>query len=88
MDQANVVLNEGKEGASASLTMLLSLIGAANAVGRIFSGWIADWSCVNALILNNIAVTVMGVATIIVPFLFSYVHFVVYSCVFGISMGK
>lgn len=37
MDQANAVLNEGKQVASAaSLTMLLSLIGAANAVGRVF----------------------------------------------------
>lgn len=88
MDQAFHVLHDDNPGLQKSeLTMLISIIGAANTVGRILSGWIADRPWVNALILNNGAVTVMGLSTICVPVLNCYAHFMIFSGTFGISMG-
>lgn len=92
MNQAEAVLSKelpkGEVVEQSSLTMLISIIGAANTVGRILSGWVADRPFVNALILNNCAVTLMGLSTLTVPLLAKYFHFIMYSCTFGISMGK
>ncbi|CAL8110742.1 unnamed protein product [Orchesella dallaii] len=87
MDQAYAVLKDDIPDKK-SLTLLISLIGAANTVGRILAGWVADRPFINALMLNNGAVTIMGLSTILVPHLSSFGQFIGYSCTFGISMGK
>lgn len=90
MDQARSVLDSRSDSEPVpqkTLTFLISLIGAANTIGRIVSGWIADRPSVSALVLNNGALTVMGLSTMAVPLLRTYAQFVGFSCVFGISMG-
>lgn len=91
VDHAYYVLTENPTSTlvgKSNLTFLISIIGAANFLGRIISGWVADRPFVNALIVNNIAVTIMGISTLLVPLLREYHHFMAYSCVFGISMGN
>ncbi|ODM93666.1 Monocarboxylate transporter 14 [Orchesella cincta] len=86
MDQAYSVLKDDIDDKQA-LTLLISLIGAANTVGRILAGWIADRPFINALMLNNGAVTIMGLSTLMVPHLSTFGQFIAYSCTFGISMA-
>lgn len=51
-------------------------------------GWAAD-SRVNALLLNNIALTVGGIATFISPIVFnSYYSLIFYGSIFGVSVGN
>ncbi|KAH9529560.1 hypothetical protein DERF_003438 [Dermatophagoides farinae] len=67
---------------------ILSIIGIANTVGRVLCGWAAD-SRVNALLLNNIALTVGGIATIISPIVFnSYYSLIFYGSIFGVSVAS
>ena len=42
---------------------------------------------VNVLLLNNISLTVCGAVTILSPLFQSYEMLIVYSCLFGISIG-
>ncbi|KAK8779477.1 hypothetical protein V5799_019180, partial [Amblyomma americanum] len=66
---------------------ILSAIGITNTVGRVFSGWVSDRPNVNALCINNVALTVGGVATALCPFFETYTMLLVYSAVFGFSIG-
>ncbi|KAH7952239.1 hypothetical protein HPB52_020344 [Rhipicephalus sanguineus] len=66
---------------------ILSAIGITNTVGRVFSGWVSDRPKVNALCINNVALTVGGVATALCPFFETYTMLLVYSAVFGFSIA-
>ncbi|KAH9424232.1 hypothetical protein DERP_004414 [Dermatophagoides pteronyssinus] len=67
---------------------ILSIIGIANTFGRVMCGWAAD-SRVNALLLNNIALTVGGIATFISPIVFnSYYSLIFYGSIFGVSVAS
>lgn len=66
---------------------ILSVIGITNTVGRVFSGWVSDRPKVNALCINNVALTVGGVATALCPFFETYAMLLVYSAVFGFSIA-
>lgn len=66
---------------------ILSIIGITNTIGRVFCGWASD-NRVNALLLNNIALTIGGIATIISPIIFnSYATLVFYGSIFGFAIG-
>lgn len=68
---------------------ILSSIGIANTFGRVFCGWASDNPRVNALVMNNLALTVGGVATILSPIIFNtYYTLIVYAAIFGFSVGK
>lgn len=69
-------------------TFLISIIGISNTAARIFCGALADRPWVNPLMINNGALALGGLATILVPFLNSHALFIIYACVFGISVGK
>ncbi|KAK4008227.1 hypothetical protein OUZ56_013378 [Daphnia magna] len=64
---------------------LLSVIGIASMIGRIFNGWLADQPCVNLLFLNNVGLSVAGVLITLCPFFFSYELLVVFSAIFGLA---
>ncbi|OXA42588.1 Monocarboxylate transporter 5 [Folsomia candida] len=68
-------------------TMLVSIIGIANTTGRVVAGYIADRPEINVLFLNNASVTIIGVATALVPFLNSFNALVAFACVFGLAMA-
>lgn len=67
---------------------ILSAIGITNTIGRVFSGWVSDRPEVNALCINNVALTVGGIATALCPFFETYTMLLVYSAVFGFSIGE
>jgi predicted MFS family arabinose efflux permease len=71
-----------------SATILISIVGAANTAGRIVSGWIADRPEINVLLLNNVSLTILGLATAVVPFLGTYTEYIVFAVVFGLAMGN
>lgn len=66
---------------------ILSAIGITNTIGRVFSGWVSDRPQVNALCINNVALTVGGIATALCPFFETYTMLLVYSAVFGFSIA-
>ena len=68
--------------------MLLSILGITNTLGRVIAGWVSDRSWADCLLINNIALIIGGVATILCPFFKSYVALVIYACVFGMCIGK
>jgi predicted MFS family arabinose efflux permease len=72
---------------SSQAAMLLSFIGGTNTVGRILSGWLSDRPNINALFITNLALTVGGIATVIMPFVTQYEILAICSATFGMSIA-
>lgn len=68
-------------------TILLSTIGITNTIGRVFSGWMSDRPRINALFINNCALTLGGVATALSPFINNYYLLILYCAIFGFSIA-
>jgi len=68
-----------------SSTFLVSILGITNIVARILCGWLSDRPQVNALMINNVALVLAGIATILVPFFKPYWLLCVYCVVFGMG---
>ncbi|XP_076438572.1 monocarboxylate transporter 5-like [Babylonia areolata] len=66
---------------------LLSIIGITNTIGRVISGWIADRPWTNVLHLNNGALVVAGVGTILVAFCQTFSMLCVYAATFGFCVA-
>lgn len=79
-------MDYGVEAESASF--LLSIIGISNTVGRVVCGAISDHPKVNVLLVNNAALTLGGLATILTPFFPAYEMLIVYAILFGLSIGE
>ncbi len=62
--------------------------GITNTIGRILSGWLADLPRVNALLLHNVMMIVGGLACIANMWCTTYPLMIVFSAVFGLSVGK
>lgn len=70
-------------------TFILSIIGITNTVGRVFSGWISDRPNINALVINNIALTAGGLATATMPLVVNcYALLLTCAAIFGFSIGN
>lgn len=67
---------------------LISTIGISNTIGRITCGIIASLPRVNALLINNVAMCVAGLATMISGLSLTVAYQFVYAAVFGFSLGK
>ncbi|ENN77329.1 hypothetical protein YQE_06155, partial [Dendroctonus ponderosae] len=67
--------------------MLISIIGAANTVGRIVLGYISDKPWINRLQVYNWCLTICGAATFISAFCFAFYSLAIYSAVFGFTIG-
>ncbi|XP_074652406.1 monocarboxylate transporter 12-like [Tubulanus polymorphus] len=66
---------------------LLSILGITNTVGRVVSGWVSDQPWADCLLINNVALVIGGVATVLVPFCVNYPLLTVYACVFGMCIA-
>ncbi|KAK9709453.1 Major Facilitator Superfamily [Popillia japonica] len=68
-------------------SMLLSIIGVANTVGRIILGYISDKPWVNRLWVYNVCLTLCGVATALSAFCMNFFTLSIYASVFGFTIG-
>ncbi|CAH1797665.1 unnamed protein product [Owenia fusiformis] len=66
---------------------LISVIGIANTLGRVFMGWVADFPKVDPLLLHNIALLISGIATMLAPFCTTYVPLMIFAGVFGLCVA-
>ncbi|RXG68736.1 Monocarboxylate transporter 5 [Armadillidium vulgare] len=73
--------------APADTSFLMSLIGICNTVGRIIAGWISDHPKVDALVVNNLALIIGGVATVLLPLMTDLSLMYFYAVVFGFSLA-
>ncbi|CAP27689.2 Protein CBG07361 [Caenorhabditis briggsae] len=76
---------EGLTVAEKSFTV--SLIGVLNIIARIGCGYIADRPEVSALVVNNIALILAGLATMTVPFYTAYWHFLAFCFPFSVGVA-
>jgi hypothetical protein len=67
---------------------LLSIIGIANTIARVLCGWVSDQSWADCLIINNVALMMGGIATVLCPFCYNYAMLATYSAVFGSGIGS
>jgi hypothetical protein len=67
---------------------VVSAIGITNTIGRIVCGAVTNLPGVNALFINNIALTMGGIATIFSGLSLSLGYQFTYAIIFGISIGK
>ncbi|CAI5455108.1 unnamed protein product [Caenorhabditis angaria] len=65
----------------------LSIIGVLNILARIACGYIADRPQVSALLVNNIALFLAGIATLTVPFYTEYWHFIAFTIPFSVGVA-
>lgn len=77
---------QGIERSTASI--LLSIIGITNTVGRVACGWIADFPSVNSLFLNNMSLVVSTIAVTATPFCHTFEAYVVMAVFFGLAICK
>ena len=68
-------------------SLLVSVIGISNTVGRIGCGYISDFKWVDSLVVTNISFLLTGVCVIIFPLLHTFTEFVLLSLVFGICIA-
>ena len=68
--------------------LLISQIGIANTVARVACGFVSDLPWVDALLLNNCALVLAGVATCLFPFCNSFLTLSISCIVFGCGIGK
>ncbi|XP_057325967.1 monocarboxylate transporter 12 [Microplitis mediator] len=66
---------------------LLSTIGIANTIGRIILGYVSDKPWVNRLLVYNLCLTICGLATVLSVYCDSFISFVIYTSVFGFTVG-
>lgn len=62
---------------------LVSIIGIANTIARVACGWVSDRSWADCLMINNCALVIGGVTTMLSPFCITYPLLGAYSFVFG-----
>lgn len=67
---------------------LVSVIGIANTVGRVLCGVLSSIEGVNALWINNFAITIGGLATMFSGLSYAAGYQFTYCIIFGLSIGK
>lgn len=73
--------------AEQSKAFLMSLIGICNTIGRVLCGWISDHPKVDAIMVNNLALIIGGIATVLLPFIRNVSLLYLYGVVFGLSVA-
>nr|XP_046483376.1 monocarboxylate transporter 12-like isoform X3 [Neodiprion pinetum] len=68
-------------------TFLLSVIGITNTIGRVVCGLVTSLPSVNALLVNNVFISIAGIATIGSGLSFSTEYQFIYAAVFGFSIS-
>jgi len=66
---------------------LLSIIGIANTLGRLFLGWLSDQRIINRLYLYNSCLILCGISMALSSFMTTYNWQIVYCAIFGVTSG-
>jgi len=66
---------------------LLSIIGIANTLGRLFLGWLSDQRIINRLYLYNSCLVLCGISMGLSSFMTTYNWQIVYCAIFGVTSG-
>jgi len=69
-------------------SLILSLLGVFNTVGRLIAGWLADRPWADSLVIYNTAAILAGLLTCLVSVTFSFELLCVYAASFGILIGS
>jgi hypothetical protein len=70
------------------MTMLVTILGLGQFFGQILFGLLANYSCINELILYDIGAVLCGVASLLIPFVVhSYIALMMVILLFGLSIS-
>lgn len=76
--------NEMPDGMAA---FTISAIGISNTIARIVCGLLSSFKGINALHLNNVAITIGGLATVFSGYSFTPEYQFTYAAIFGVAIG-
>ena len=68
-------------------SILVSVIGISNTVGRIGCGYVSDFAWVDSLAVTNVSFLLTGVCIILFPLLTTFTEFLILSLVFGLCIA-
>lgn len=85
MFMAERAVDDGMDKSTAALTV--AAIGISNTVARIVCGLLSSFKGVNALHLNNVAITIGGLCTIFSGYSLSEGYQFTYAAIFGVAIG-
>lgn len=66
---------------------LISIIGIANTVSRVACGWVSDQPWADSLLINNVALIIGGVTTMLIPVCTNYWSMCLASMIFGMCIA-
>ena len=69
-------------------SLILSLLGIFNTVGRLIAGWLADRPWSDSLVIYNGSAILSGLLTCLVSVIFSFELLCVYAAFFGFLIGS
>ena len=69
-------------------SLILSLLGIFNTVGRLIAGWLADRPCADSLVIYNVSAILAGLLTCLVSVTFSFNLLCLYAASFGVLIGS
>ena len=72
----------------AQASLVISVLGVSNTVGRVVAGLLADRSWVDAVLLHNVAAVAAGLLTCLVSVIFSFELLCIYAALFGALIGS
>ena len=72
----------------AKASLILSVLGVCNTLGRLAAGLIADRPWADPVLIHNVAAITAGLLTCLVSVFFSFELLCLYAALFGIFLGK
>jgi len=70
------------------MTMLVTILGLGQFFGQILFGFLANYSCINELILYDIGAVLCGISSLLIPFVaHSYIALILTILLFGLSIS-
>jgi hypothetical protein len=70
------------------MTMLVTILGLGQFFGQILFGFLANYSCINELILYDIGAVLCGISSLLIPFVaHSYIALILVILLFGLSIS-
>jgi len=69
-------------------SLILSVLGVCNTLGRLAAGLLADRPWADPVLLHNVAAIVAGLSTCLVSFCSTFELLCIYAAVFGVFLGN